>query len=145
MTKKQGVSLLAVSFRPGFTSPKIPIAIFNQEDKDFVLLLDSGSDRNVINKDALSLFNHTIKEKDEDSITHLSGVGGSQEVETCVIPFSCGEDKFEADFLVTDLSQAFNGIKKEHCIQIHGILGSTILQEHNIVLDYKNLVAYSAE
>lgn len=145
MTKKHGVSLLAVSFKGGFTSPNIPIATFYQGDKEIIFLLDSGSDRNVINEDALKLFDHTLKEKDASSVTHLSGVGGSQEVETCTMSFGTEDSKYTTDFLVTDLSPAFDGIRKEHCIQIHGILGSTFLKEHHIILDYKNLSAYSVE
>ena len=39
---------LHVSFKQGFISPKIPIATFHQGDKELVLLLDTGSDKNVI-------------------------------------------------------------------------------------------------
>lgn len=146
MTKKQGISLLAISFKPGFVSPKIPIAVFNQGEKELVLLLDSGSDKNIINIDALKLFDHTLKETKENEQKHqVSGVGGPQEAVQCIIPFSCGEEKFEEEFLAIDINSTLDGIRREHCIQIHGILGSIFLQEHNIVLDYKNLVAYSAE
>lgn len=146
MTINKGISLLAVSFKPGFTSPKLPIAVFNQNGKDLIFILDSGSDKNVINTDALKLFDHKLKAiEDNDQIHQVSGVGGPQEAKICTIPFSCGEEKFNEEFLAIDINHTLDGIRKEHCIQIHGILGSIFLQEHNIVLDYKNLVAYSAQ
>lgn len=146
MAINKGISLLAVSFKPGFTSPKLPIAVFNQKEKELVFILDSGSDKNVINADALKLFDHKLKATEGNEQEHqLSGVGGPQKAMVCTIPFSCNEENFEEEFLAVDLNHTLDGIRKEHCIQIHGILGSIFLQEHNIVLDYKNLVAYSAK
>ena len=78
MNKNKGISLFTVSFKQGFISPKIPIATFHQGDKELVLLLDTGSDKNVIDANALEQFTHRMHEDDEDPTTHLSGVGGTQ-------------------------------------------------------------------
>ena len=141
MKKNNNTSFLAVSFRQGFVSPNIPIATFSQGDKDIVFLLDTGSDNNVINKGALEYVEHERVEGGDT--TTLSGVNGTTEVEHCSIKFSCDEDSYKADFLVADLNEAFNTIKKGHCITIHGILGSNFLRNHNVVLDFNNLTAYS--
>lgn len=141
MNKNNNTSFLAVSFRQGFVSPNIPIATFSQGDKDIVFLLDTGSDNNVINKGALDYVEHEMLEGGDT--TTLSGVNGTTEVEHCSIKFSCEDDTYKADFLVADLNEAFNTIKKGHCITIHGILGSNFLRKHNVVLDFNNLTAYS--
>ena len=141
MNKKNSNSFLAVSFRSGFVSPNIPIATFSQGDKDIVFLLDTGSDNNVINKGALDYVEHEMLEGGDT--TTLSGVNGTTEVEHCSIQFSCEEDVYKADFLVADLNEAFSQIRKGHCITIHGILGSNFLRNHNVVLDFNNLTAYS--
>ena len=140
--KQKNVSLFAVSFSQGFTSPNIPIASFQQGDKDIVFLLDTGSDNNVINQDALEFIEHKMHDN-EGRVTTLSGVNGTTEVQHCSIKFSSEEEAYEADFLVADLSEAFGSISKSHCINIHGILGSKFLRSHNVVLDFKTLSAYS--
>ena len=145
MKKNNNISLFAVSFSQGFTSPNIPIASFQQGNKDIVFLLDTGSDNNVVNKSALNYIEHQMHIPEEGEKLTLSGVNGTTEVETCTIKFSCDEEIYKADFMVADLDEAFGVISKGHCITIHGILGSKFLRSHNVVLDFKNLAAYSKE
>lgn len=145
MKKNNNISLFAVSFSQGFTSPNIPIASFQQGNKDIVFLLDTGSDNNVVNKSALNHIEHQMHVPEEGKKTTLSGVNGTTEVETCTIGFSCDGEDYEADFMVADLDEAFGVINRSHCITIHGILGSKFLRSHNVVLDFKNLAAYSKE
>ena len=142
MSKNDNISLFAVSFKQGFTSPNIPIATFYQGDKKLNLLLDSGSDKNVIDALALQQFQHE-KIDNTEHVQTLSGVGGTQEVSMCTLSFGCEEEKYVAEFLVTDLRPAFDLIDKEHCIVLHGILGASFLRDNNIVLDFKNLSAYN--
>ena len=145
MNKKQNnISLFAVSFSQGFTSPNIPIASFQQGDKDIVFLLDTGSDNNVINKNALNYVEHEMVDNGEAKTT-LAGVNGITEVQHCTIKFNCDDESYKADFLIADLDEAFGSINKSHCIIIHGILGSKFLRSHNVILDFKNLSAYSKE
>lgn len=141
MDKNNNTSFIAVSFKQGFISPNIPIATFSQGDKDIVFLLDTGSDNNVVNKGALDYVEHAMIEG--DGTTTLSGVNGTTKVEHCSIKFSCGDDTFKVDFLVADLNEAFSTIRKDHCITIHGILGSNFLRNHKMVLDFNDLTAYS--
>lgn len=139
--KKNSLSLFTVSFKQGFISPNVPIATFYQGEKKINFLLDTGSDNNVIDATALKQFEHKIHE-DGDSI-NLTGVGGTKEVSTCSLTFRCEEEEYTQDFLVTDMKHAFDIIEQDHCITIHGILGSVFLRENNVVLDFQNLAAYS--
>lgn len=140
MEKKNNISFFTVSFKQGFIPPRVPIATFTQNGKKINFLLDSGSDRNVLNKDALSEITHEII---EGATTTLSGVGGVIKVDTCRVTFSCDGKDYTEDFLVSDLSDAFGLIESDHCITIHGIIGSQFLRKNNIVMDFQNLVAYS--
>lgn len=142
MKSNKNISFFAVSFSQGFTSPNIPIATFKQGDKELVFLLDTGSDNNVVNKKALEYIDHEMIEGDKHT---LSGVNGTTEVEHCMIEFSCEEEKYKANFLVADLDEAFSKIRQCHCITIHGILGSVFLRDNNVILDFKNLAAYSKQ
>ena len=145
MNNNNNVSLFAVSFSPGFTSPNLPLAVFQQGDKDLVFLLDSGSDNNVINEGALDYVEHEMHNMPEGDPHTLSGVNGTIEVKHCSIKFSSEDESYKADFLVADMNEAFGAIRRCHCITIHGILGSKFLRSHNIVLDFQNLSAYSKE
>lgn len=145
MNKNKSLSCFIVSFKQGFVSPNIPIASFHQEEKDLNFLLDTGSDKNVIDETALQQFEHKMLEPDENSTTHLSGVGGTKEVSTCNLSFTCGDEQYTADFLVTDLKEAFGLVKRDHGITIHGILGSAFLRENKVVLDFNSLAAYNKE
>jgi len=140
--KKNNISLFTVSFKQGFVSPNIPIATFRQGDKKINFLLDTGSDNNVIDAAALKEFKHT-KVEEGAPVNNLTGVGGTQQVSMCSLSFSCDNEEYTQEFLVTDMKHAFDMIENDHCIKIHGILGSVFLRENNVVLDFQNLAAYS--
>ena len=138
--KNNNLSLFTVSFKQGFVSPNVPIATFTQGNKKLNFLLDSGSENNVIDKNALANINHEIL---EGVSTTLTGVGGTSDTEICKLTFTCDKEEYTEEFLVADLSQAFGMIENCHSIILHGIIGSTFLKENNIVLDFKNFVAYN--
>lgn len=145
MKKTNTISCLAVSFSKGFKSPNIPLATFYQEDKELTFLLDTGSEYNVTNKKVLSEVEHTVLNNGEN--THnLSGVGGTEEVSTCSITFGCDKEEYTENFLVSSsIDAAIEGIRREHGITIHGILGSVFLKKHRIVMDFNNFMAYSKQ
>lgn len=143
MNKKQNsVSLFTVSFKQGFVSPNVPLVTIHQEDKELIFLLDTGSEHNVIDQNALPFINHTVIQDETMPVT-LSGVGGKVEVSACSITFKCGDTEYTDNFVVNDLSIALKALKNETGVIMHGILGSRFLRENNVVLDYQNLVAYS--
>lgn len=140
MKKNNNNSFLSFSFSKGFTSPNLPIVTFFQEDKELNFIIDTGSDDNVINKEALSNISY---EKIEHKGT-LAGVGGIYEVEACNISFQLGDESFTAKFLISDnLKEAFDNIRHCHAIPLHGMIGSKFLMENNIVLDFNNMTAYN--
>lgn len=140
---KNTISCFAVSFSKGFKSPNIPLATFHQGDKDLTFLLDTGSEYNVTNKKSLSEVTHTML--NEGKSTHsLAGVGGTEDVSACTITFNCDGEEYTENFLVSNsIDAAIEGIRREHGMTIHGILGSVFLKEHNIVMDFNNFMAYS--
>lgn len=140
MKKDNHNSFLSFSLAKGFTSPNIPIATFYQGNKELNFIIDTGSDDNVISKEAL-------KDIQYEKIDHkgtLSGVGGIYEVEGCNITFQHEGESFTGMFIISDnLKDAFDNIRKCHAIPLHGMLGSKFLKKNDIVLDFKNLTAYS--
>lgn len=139
---KKNYSFLSFSFSKGFVSPNLPIATFYQKDKELNFIIDTGSDDNVISKEALNGIEYKMLEHSGT----LAGVGGVFEVKACTISFQMGEENFSAKFIISDhLKEVFDNIKEAHAIPLHGMLGSKFLKENNIILDFKNLTAYSKE
>ena len=139
---KKNNSFLSFSFSKGFTSPNLPIATFYQGDKELNFIIDTGSDDNVINKEALKDIKHEMMEHKGT----LAGVGGVFEVEACNISFQLESESFTAKFLISDsLQHAFDDIRKAHAIPLHGMLGSKFLMQNNIVLDFNNMIAYNKD
>lgn len=140
MKKDNHNSFLSFSLAKGFTSPNIPIATFYQGNKEINFIIDTGSDDNVISKEAL-------KDIQYEKIDHkgtISGIGGIYEVEGCNITFQHEGESFTGMFIISDnLKEAFDNIRKCHAIPLHGMLGSKFLKKNDIVLDFKNLTAYS--
>lgn len=140
MKKNNHNSFLSFSLSKGFTSPNIPIATFYQGDKELNFVIDTGSDDNVITKEALP----EVEYEESGYKGTLSGVGGIYEVKGCNITFQYENESFTGMFIVSDtLKDAFDNMRKHHGIQLHGMLGSKFLRENNIVLDFNKLVAYN--
>ena len=139
---KNNNSFLAFSFSKGFTSPNLPIATFYQGDKELNFIIDTGSDDNVINKDALKEIKYEMVEHNGT----LAGVGGVFEVDACNVTFQSEEETFTAKFLISDnVQEAFDNIRKAHAIPLHGMIGSKFLIDNHIVLDFTNLMAYNTD
>jgi len=142
MKKNNNKSFLSFSLAKGFSSPNIPIATFYQGDKELNFIIDTGSDDNVINKEALP----EVKYEKSDYKGTLSGVGGVYEVNGCNITFTHEDETFTGMFIISDtLKEAFDNMRRCHGIQLHGMLGSKFLRENNIVLDFNNLIAYNKQ
>lgn len=138
--KKNNKSFLSFSFSKGFMSPNIPIATFYQDGKELNFIIDTGSDDNIISKEALEFIQY---EKVEHKGT-LAGVGGIYEVEACNITFQHEGESFTAKFLISDsLKEAFDNLRKAHAIPLHGMIGSEFLMKNHIVLDFTNFTAYN--
>ena len=136
-------SFLSVSFSKGFVSPNIPIATFYQGNKRLNFILDTGSDKNVIDVNALENIKYERLESEEPLA--LSGVGGVREVFECAIQFSCEEEHYKANFLAADLTEAFSQIEQCHGIILHGLIGSVFLKSNNMVMDFTNMTAHSKQ
>ena len=137
---KNNNSFLSISFSKGFCAPNIPIATFYQGDKDLNFIIDTGSDDNVISREALANIDHTM-------IKHqgtLSGVGGVSEVGACQITVQYEDETFSEKFIISDtLKDAFDMIKSAHAIPLHGMVGSKFLMKNNMVLDFNNMLVYN--
>lgn len=128
-------------FEDNIIDAKLPIIPIKVGNKRMNFLVDSGSEQNHINKNDLKKIKHTMLEK----YSELYGMEGNKVlVPYCSLNLVYTKDcKFnDVEFLVTDLSGAFDNMEKDHNIKVHGIIGSQFLRDMGFVIDYAESTIY---
>ena len=130
-----------MSFRESMDLTELPVVTFRQDGKDkFNFLLDTGSSLSVINESILNIIKHT----DLECTSSVYGMeGNSVETSLVSIPLKYKDTDYVENFQVVDMSAAFDKVKKENGVTIHGILGNSFFVKYKYVLDFKELIAYS--
>lgn len=128
-----------ISFKEAMELTELPVITFYNNDQKINFLLDTGSNDSHITRSALNFLEYTMLD-DHKPITSM-GVSNLMAA-CCNITISNKNHTFNGTFVISDLDAAFNIIKKESGVQIHGILGSKFFQEYKYVLDFDELIAY---
>lgn len=129
-----------MSFRDGFKLTGQPIVIFNQGEKTFNFVLDSGSVECVIDSNVLNEIEH----KPADKKCKLWGMDGiDHEVSSCMITLDFNNRDYEYLYLIQDLGTVFKKIKELTGVTLHGIIGTSFFNHFKYVLDFDELIAYS--
>lgn len=130
----------AMSFREAMDLVDLPVITFYNENTKLNLLLDTGSSMNVINSTILANLVYT-KLKDSGIVYGMEG--NTIDVEYISMSITHGKDSYSSTFQIVDMQKAFDKIKSEYGVQIHGILGNSFFKEYEYMLDFKSLIAYS--
>lgn len=128
-----------ISFREAMDLVELPIITFYNKDTKLNFLLDTGSDLSYINKSILPSLEYI---EINESRNIISVGGNSQSLGCCNMTVTYKSQKFIDRFYISDLDEAFEAIKAETGVQIHGILGSKFFVKYKYVLDFKDLIAY---
>ena len=128
-----------ISFRESMDLTELPIITFYNGDKKLNFLLDTGSNVSHINSSVIHLLDHTKTDQKTDTIG-MEGNKVSNDI--CKMTVYYRNQRFEEDFIISDLNDAFDIIKQEDGVQIHGILGSKFFEKYRYVLDFSELIAY---
>lgn len=137
--KQARIRKYALSFRDSMDLVELPVVTFHHGKKKLNLLLDTGSSESIINSTELD----KVVYKELEGQKPLMGMEGNiqmNKVITTVISYSAL--KFDHPFIAADMSDAFDKIKKETGVTIHGILGSDFFSRYKYVLDFDKLVFY---
>lgn len=137
--KKRAIENTALSFRDSMSLTELPVVTFYSGHKKLNLLLDTGSSECIINKTCLG----SMWYKDTDSYKEVFGMEGNtirNSVISTIISYS--GLKFDVDMVAVDMTQAFDAIKKESGVTIHGILGSNFFSRYKYILDFDKLMFY---
>ena len=114
--------------------PLIPIAV---QDKHLCLLLDTGSNINILDTKVYEYFKDIIEHIGE--LHHFGIEGNTEQNNTVKMPFSFEGCSFNPIFSVVNLDKAFSKIHEESGIPIHGLLGNQFFIQHGWVIDFDKL------
>ena len=130
-----------MSFKEAMELVELPVITFYNGDKKLNFLLDTGSNISYINSSLAPDLNYTISKKLK---TNVIGVEGNKvESQFCEMIIKYKNQEFKENFAIKDLNAAFDIVKQESGVQIHGILGSMFFQNYRYILDFDTLIAYS--
>lgn len=129
-----------VSFKEALDLTGLPIVTFKQGENKINLLLDTGSSKSVILPSVLNVFKH---EKLNEGGTVYGMEGNIIETVFVSIDFILNNNSYSEKFQVVDMSSAFNSLKQDTGVTIHGILGNSFFEKYGYVIDYKDFVAYA--
>ena len=129
-----------MSFRESMNLTELPVVTFYNGTNKLNFLLDTGSNMCVINSRNIKSLSYT-KLNEGGTIHGMEGniVG----VEYISMDFTYNDKLYTSTFQVVDMQDAFDIVKQESGVTIHGILGSKFFEEYKYVLDFKELIAYS--
>lgn len=128
-----------ISFKESLDLSDLPIITFTSKGNRLNFLLDTGANISAFNSKFLELTdNKPINKKGNV----LSSSGELTDAEFANINLKYKDRIYTDEFQIMNLSVAFNQLKHEYGVQIHGILGNVFLQKYKYVLDFKRYVAY---
>lgn len=132
----------SMSFMESMNLVNLPIVTFFQGDKRFNFLLDTGSNRSVIDKGVLKNIKHTITNNPE--LSNIMGMDGIlHQTQSCEITLYYKDREYTYEYIVQDMKEAFASIKQSSGVTLHGIIGSSFFNKFKYVLDFDELIAYS--
>ena len=125
-----------ISFKEAIDLTGFPIITFENNNKKYNFLLDTGSNCSVLHNDHTKDMNGVYT----GNVTNLCGLDGiDREVHFYKVQLMYGDKELIEEFQVTDLSAPFESIKKEFGVTLHGILGNSFFTKYKSIIDFNNL------
>lgn len=129
-----------ISFKESMDLVELPVITFYNKDKKLNFLLDTGSNISYINNSILK----DISIEDTSKEIKVIGIEGNPiNTKICKIVITYKDITFTEEFSIANLNDAFDIVKQESGVQIHGILGSKFFEKYKYIIDFKTLAAYT--
>lgn len=129
-----------MSFKESMNLTELPIVTFYNGSTKLNFLLDTGANLCVINSRIIDSLNYK-KLDEKGSVFGMEG--NSVDIDYISMDFTYNNKSYSSSFQVVDMQEAFDRIKQESGVTVHGILGSKFFEEYKYVLDFKELIAYT--
>lgn len=130
-----------ISFKEALDLTELPVVTFIGKGKKLNFLIDTGANNSILNESVATKMKLKWEEFDGVETNTAGGNINLNRVTNLVIKF---DDKREYDecFLISNMDDAFNSIKTETGVMIHGILGSNFFAKYKYIIDYDSLALY---
>lgn len=119
----------------------LPLIVVNINQHNLCFLLDTGSNKNLLDQKVYDYFKEEIEAVGSGEIFGLDGDKFSTTI--IKLSFNFENHSYTTNFNVFDSKDSFAAIEKETDIQIHGILGNEFFIENEWVIDFEKLTLYS--
>lgn len=129
-----------MSFKESMNLTELPIVTFYNGSTKLNFLLDTGANLCVINSRIIDSLNYK-KLDEKGSVFGMEG--NSVDIDYISMGFTYNNKSYSSSFQVVDMQEAFDRIKQESGVTVHGILGSKFFEEYKYVLDFKELIVYT--
>lgn len=130
-----------MSFKEALDLTNIPIVTFYEGDTKLNFLLDTGSSESHISQTAADKLKKATTKIDFSFTTALGKTSGNVYQIGAILSYNGTE--YPQELIVTpSLDTAFEDIKSNSGVQLHGILGSDFFEKYSYVIDFENYIAY---
>jgi len=129
-----------ISFKETLALTDLPIVTFINNNNRLHFVLDTGSNRSIINARELESCKY-VKLEGTNKVHGMDGI--SREVMNVKMSLLYNDKMFEDIFQVTDMSGAFDSWTNETGVTIHGILGNTFFTKYRYLIDFDELAFYT--
>ena len=124
----------------GIYKTGLPLIVVKLFGNNICLMLDTGSNRNIIDHRIYDHFKDKLKQSEtSDEVYTLNGAARGIKID---VPFCFENHDYQEPFLCTETGDTFDKIFEESGIQIHGILGNHFFLKHNWILDFEKITVY---
>lgn len=130
-----------ISFKEALDLTELPVVTFIGKGRKLNFLIDTGANNSILNESVANKMKLKCEEFDGVETNTAGGNINLNRVTNLVIKF---DDRREYDecFLISNMDDAFNSIKTETGVLIHGILGSNFFARNKYIIDYDSLALY---
>jgi len=138
--RRQKLAKRNMSFIESINLTGLPIISFSNNGHIVNMVLDTGSNVCLINKDFLPSLKYEIGE------THTGVIGlngGAEGGDTVFLPLKYKDWEFDFECWAADISEMVTSLKKEYGVTVHGLLGTGFFQKYKYLIDFNEMVACS--
>jgi hypothetical protein len=121
----------------GLSKTGLPLIVVELFGNNICLMLDTGSNRNIIDNRIYNHFKDKLKQSETSSAVYT--LNGTSSGITVDIPFKFENLDYLEPFLCTEMNDTIDKINGETGIQIHGILGNHFFLKYGWVLDFEKI------
>lgn len=130
-----------ISFKEAIDLTELPVVTFISKGRKLNFLLDTGANNSILNESVAK--DMKLKVEEFEGI-ETNTAGGNINLNSIVNLDIKYDDKriYNECFLLTNMDEAFNSVKAETGVMIHGILGSNFFTRNKYIIDFDSLALY---